>query len=103
MKSLTSGGVGWSDMGFSKPRDCNGMRAKSQTRNWLPFLVLAGIAWGVPAGAVAAPTWLELRSLNFTLTTDAGEATGRQALYELEQLRAVLPTPRNSQLLRILY
>jgi len=58
------------------------------------------------AGLLAAQNpWLELKSLNFTITTNAGEEAGRLALYELEQLHAVLPPApaRESTSLEIFY
>jgi tetratricopeptide (TPR) repeat protein len=85
------------------------MTQKSQTRKWLWATILLGTLFGrvqVPAGsmdlAAGSEAWLELRSLNFVLATDAGEAAGREALYELEQLRTALPL-RDTGALELFY
>ena len=39
--------------------------------------------------AAADPTWVEVRSPHFTVTTDAGEKRGREVAMEFEQMRAL--------------
>ena len=97
-------------MAFLKPRDCNELQRKSQTRNLAPryvgwYLGVLGLFWVLagPGPLAAENPWLELKSLNFRLTTDAGDEAGRLALYELEQLHAVLPSARESTALEIFY
>lgn len=50
------------------------------------WLLLAGIA--LPALAADNASWIEIRSPNFSVVTDAGEQRGRDAALRFEQIRA---------------
>ena len=41
------------------------------------------------AVAGSKPTWIELRSPNFIVVTNAGEGQARQVVYQFEMIRAV--------------
>lgn len=87
---------------FLKPRDCSELKQKSQTRNFVAR-VFRGVfvLWTVLA--TGQNPWVELKSLNFKVTTNAGEEAGRLALFELEQLHAVLPSSRDTSQFDLFY
>ena len=76
------------------PRDCN-------TARWLLPLLICVVPAGQGSAAATGQNWLELRSPNFSLITDAGEEAGRRALFHLEQLRAVAPASRELEIFYI--
>ncbi len=73
-------------------------------RLFLPFAILAVTLSSVAALFAGEPQWVEVRSPNFSVVTDAGEKRGREVAMRFEQMRAVfgalmtkanvnLPTP----------
>src|SRR5580658_7032696 len=44
---------------------------------------------GAPVVFAGEPQWVEVRSPNFSVVTDAGEKRGREAAMRFEQMRAV--------------
>src|SRR5215472_16078885 len=62
------------------------MKASSRWVNWC---LLLGVLSIVPAARASGPQWLEVRSPNFTVATDAGEKRGREVAMRFEQMRAV--------------
>ena len=55
----------------------------------LPAILLALTFCSVPAVFAGEPQWVEVRSLNFSVVTDAGEKRGREVATCFEQMRAV--------------
>jgi len=51
-------------------------------------LLLSTLAWSVAARVGAAETWVELKTPNFTVVSNAGEGTARDTAREFEQVRA---------------
>ncbi len=52
-------------------------------------LMLLLAAWSGTAGlAAGAETWIEAKTANFTVISNAGEGTGRKTIGEFEQVRA---------------
>jgi hypothetical protein len=72
-----------------------------------PFLLVVPVVlmgWNAPVVFAGEPRWVEVRSPNFSVVTDAGEKRGREVAMHFEQMRAVfgalmtkakvnLPTP----------
>ncbi len=61
-------------------------------RGWLCLLLLFGSTVSLFA---AAPQWVEVRSPNFSVITDAGDKRGRQAALRFEQMRMAFGTLLN--------
>ena len=55
----------------------------------LPALVLVVTFCGAPTVFAGEPQWVEVRSPNFSVVTDAGEKRGREVAMRFEQMRAV--------------
>jgi hypothetical protein len=51
-------------------------------------LVCLAVVAGLARGAAAAETWIEIRTTNFTVVSNAGESTARKTGIEFEQARA---------------
>ena len=56
---------------------------------WLRTVLLAVTFFGPPALFAGEPQWVEVRSPNFSVVTDAGEKRGREVAMRFEQMRAV--------------
>jgi Tfp pilus assembly protein PilF len=56
---------------------------------WVFAVLLDGIFCGVPVVFAGEPQWVEVRSPNFSVVTDAGEKRGREVAMRFEQMRAV--------------
>ena len=54
-----------------------------------PLTILALAFFCEPSGFAGEPQWLEVRSPNFSVVTDAGEKRGREVAMRFEQMRAV--------------
>jgi hypothetical protein len=55
-----------------------------------PLTIILALAFYCPPGAFASePQWVEVRSPNFSVVTDAGEKRGREVAMRFEQMRAV--------------
>ena len=54
----------------------------------LPFLLVITLC-GAPTAFAGEPQWVEVRSPNFSVVTDAGEKRGREVAMRFEQMRAV--------------
>ncbi len=62
---------------------------KSRSRLFHPLVVLTVILSGIPELLAGEPQWIEVRSPNFSVVTDAGEKRGREVAMRFEQMRAV--------------
>src|ERR1700686_3798815 len=58
-------------------------------RFWLLAVLLAVPFCGVSKVFAGEPQWVEVRSPNFSVVTDAGEKRGREVAMRFEQMRAV--------------
>jgi Flp pilus assembly protein TadD len=67
-------------------------RLLSPNRLWLFAVLLAVPLCGVPKVFAGEPQWVEVRSPNFSVVTDAGEKRGREVAMRFEQMRAVFGT-----------
>src|SRR6478735_4618134 len=55
---------------------------------YLAILALT-LSLSVPGHAATEPPWIEVRSIHYTVVTDAGEKKGREVALRFEQMRAV--------------
>ena len=58
-------------------------------RAFLACFLLLACSGGIPAVLAGEPQWVEVRSPNFSVVTDAGEKRGREVAMRFEQMRAV--------------
>ena len=54
-----------------------------------PIIILAFVFFSKPTVFAGEPQWVEVRSPNFSVVTDAGEKRGREVAMRFEQMRAV--------------
>src|SRR6266404_8353224 len=73
----------------------NGGRPMSSCPSWvrpalhlLTIILVVSFYWA-PAAFAGEPQWVEVRSPNFSVVTDAGEKRGREVAMRFEQMRAV--------------
>jgi len=59
---------------------------------FLSFSVLASAFGILPVVSAAEPQWVEVRSPNFSVVTDAGDKRGREVAMRFEQMRAAFGT-----------
>jgi tetratricopeptide (TPR) repeat protein len=79
----------WSQPAISiRAADGNVVMHKTRIGAWIVFSVLA-ISSRLPA---TDRPWLEVKSANFTVVSDAGEKSARTVLWELEQVRSAVKT-----------
>jgi hypothetical protein len=58
----------------------------------LPAALLTVVFCYQPTVFAGAPEWVEVRSPNFSVVTDAGERQGREVAMRFEQMRAAFGT-----------
>ena len=69
---------------------CRRFRSRQfRSRLFHPLIVLAVIFPAMPTLFAGEPQWIEVRSPNFSVVTDAGEKRGREVAMRFEQMRAV--------------
>lgn len=56
---------------------------------WPLTIILALAFYSQPGAFAGEPQWVEVRSPNFSVVTDAGEKRGREVAMRFEQMRAV--------------
>src|SRR2546425_9708938 len=58
----------------------------------VPLILLLTSLYDVSAVFAGEPQWVEVRSPNFSVVTDAGEKRGREVAMRFEQMRSVFGT-----------
>ena len=76
----------------SGSRRCNGSKRFASTILIPLAIVITLSSSPLPVARAAEPQWVEVRSPNFSVVTDAGEKRGREVALRFEQMRAVFGT-----------